>query len=31
MDKACELFAENLGRFSSGRPLLNLLNRELGY
>src|SRR5208282_3525270 len=31
MDKACELFAENLRRFSSGQPLLNLLDRELGY
>src|SRR5208282_1882448 len=26
MDKACELFAENLRRFRDGLPLLNLLN-----
>ncbi|MFI5352533.1 MAG: D-2-hydroxyacid dehydrogenase [Candidatus Binatales bacterium] len=31
IDKACELFAENLRRFSSGQPLLNLLDPELGY
>ncbi len=31
MDKACELFAENLRRFNSGRPLLNLVDRALGY
>ena len=31
VDKACELFAENLRRFSSGQPLLNLLDPELGY
>jgi phosphoglycerate dehydrogenase-like enzyme len=27
----CELFAENLGRFVSGKPLLNQVDRELGY
>jgi phosphoglycerate dehydrogenase-like enzyme len=31
MDKACELFADNLRRFGSGQPLLNQLDRELGY
>jgi len=30
-DKACELFAENLLRFRSGRPLLNQFNPALGY
>lgn len=30
-DKACELFAENLRRFRSGAPLLNLYNPTLGY
>jgi len=30
-DKACELFAENLRRFRSGRPLLNSFNPALGY
>ncbi|HXR24991.1 MAG TPA: D-2-hydroxyacid dehydrogenase [Candidatus Binataceae bacterium] len=27
----CELFAENLGRFVKGEPLLNVVDRELGY
>jgi phosphoglycerate dehydrogenase-like enzyme len=27
----CDLFAENLGRFVAGRPLLNQVDRELGY
>ncbi len=31
MDKACELFADNLRRFGRGQPLLNQLDRELGY
>lgn len=31
MDKACELFADNLKRYHAGRPLLNLIDRELGY
>ncbi len=31
MDKACELFAENLRRFNAGTPLLNLLDPGLGY
>ncbi len=31
MDKACELFAENLGRFVENRPLLNLVDPALGY
>jgi len=31
MDKACELFAENLKRFSEQRPLLNLIDPALGY
>ena len=31
MDKACELFAENLKRFVAGRPLLNLVDPALGY
>jgi phosphoglycerate dehydrogenase-like enzyme len=31
MDKACELFAENLRRFRAGMRLLNQLDRELGY
>jgi phosphoglycerate dehydrogenase-like enzyme len=30
-DKACELFAENLRRFHSGRPLLNQFDPNLGY
>ena len=31
MDKACELFAENLKRFAANRPLLNLVDPVLGY
>ncbi len=31
MDKACELFAENLKRFTANRPLLNLVDPQLGY
>ena len=31
MDKACELFAENLKRFVANRPLLNLVDPALGY
>lgn len=31
MDKACELFAENLRRFTSNRPLLNVVDPALGY
>jgi phosphoglycerate dehydrogenase-like enzyme len=31
MDKACELFAENLKRFAANRPLLNLIDPNLGY
>lgn len=31
MDKACELFADNLKRYRAGQPLLNLIDRELGY
>jgi phosphoglycerate dehydrogenase-like enzyme len=31
MDKACELFAENLKRFTTNRPLLNLVDPNLGY
>jgi len=31
MDKACELFAENLKRFATNRPLLNLVDPNLGY
>jgi phosphoglycerate dehydrogenase-like enzyme len=31
MDKACELFADNLRRFNSGQPLLNIVDRRLGY
>jgi phosphoglycerate dehydrogenase-like enzyme len=27
----CELFAENLGRFVAGKPLLNVVDRALGY
>ena len=30
-DKCTELFAENLRRFLAGTPLLNLVDRELGY
>ncbi len=31
MDKACELFAENLKRFVANQPLLNLVDPSLGY
>ncbi len=31
MDKACELFADNLRRFASGQPLLNVVDRAAGY
>ncbi len=31
MDKACELFAENLRRFSTGQPLLNVVDPIHGY
>jgi phosphoglycerate dehydrogenase-like enzyme len=31
MDKACELFVENLKRFASNRPLLNVVDPKLGY
>ena len=31
MDKACELFAENLRRFTTNRPLLNVVDPRLGY
>ena len=31
MDKACQLFAENLKRFAANRPLLNLVDPTLGY
>ena len=31
MDKACELFVENLKRFASNRPLLNVVDPQLGY
>jgi len=31
MDKACQLFVENLKRFTSNRPLLNLVDPKLGY
>lgn len=31
MDKACELFADNLRRFAAGQPLLNLVDPQLGY
>jgi phosphoglycerate dehydrogenase-like enzyme len=31
MDRACELFAENLKRFAANRPLLNLVDPSLGY
>ncbi|MGH7933412.1 MAG: D-2-hydroxyacid dehydrogenase [Candidatus Binataceae bacterium] len=30
-DRACELFAENLRRFVSGRELLNVIDRTRGY
>jgi len=28
---ACKLFADNLRRFRAGQPLLNLIDRALGY
>jgi phosphoglycerate dehydrogenase-like enzyme len=31
MDKACALFADNIRRFVAGKPLLNLVDRHLGY
>ena len=31
MDKACALFADNLRRFNAGQPLLNVVDRQLGY
>ena len=31
MDKACELFAENLKRFAANRPLLNVVDPNQGY
>jgi phosphoglycerate dehydrogenase-like enzyme len=31
MEKACELFAENLRRFVGNRELLNLVDQKLGY
>jgi phosphoglycerate dehydrogenase-like enzyme len=31
MDKACELFVENLKRFASNHPLLNVVDPQLGY
>jgi len=31
MDTACELFVENLKRFASNRPLLNIVDPKLGY
>src|SRR5260370_26984984 len=31
MNKACELFVENLKRFAANRPLLNLVDPSLGY
>jgi phosphoglycerate dehydrogenase-like enzyme len=31
MDKACDLFVENLKRFAANRPLLNLVDPNLGY
>lgn len=31
MEKACELFAENIRRFVTHRPLLNLVDPKLGY
>jgi hypothetical protein len=30
-DKCTDLFAENLRRFLGGEPLLNLVDRRLGY
>ena len=31
LNKACELFVENLKRFAANRPLLNLVDPNLGY
>ena len=31
MDKACALFAHNLRSFVAGQPLLNVVDRQLGY
>ena len=31
MDRACELFADNLKRFAANRPLLNVVDPNLGY
>jgi phosphoglycerate dehydrogenase-like enzyme len=31
MEVACELFAENLKRFAANRPLLNVVDPNLGY
>jgi phosphoglycerate dehydrogenase-like enzyme len=31
LDKACALFADNLRRFVAGQPLLNVVDRRLGY
>jgi phosphoglycerate dehydrogenase-like enzyme len=31
MDKACALFTDNLRRFTAGQPLLNVVDRKLGY
>ena len=31
MDRACELFADNLKLFAAGKPLLNLIDKQLGY
>jgi phosphoglycerate dehydrogenase-like enzyme len=31
MDKACALFADNIRRFTAGQPLLNVVDRALGY
>jgi phosphoglycerate dehydrogenase-like enzyme len=28
---ACQLFADNLRRFRAGQPLLNVIDRALGY
>jgi phosphoglycerate dehydrogenase-like enzyme len=31
MDRACELFADNLKLFTAGKPLLNLVDKQFGY
>jgi len=31
LDKACALFADNIRRFAAGQPLLNVVDRLLGY